>query len=100
MNKGHYSLINTLYSVMYAKTKIYILGKTCIFLIKLIAANFKGLKSSALKIIKKGHYGSLFIIYLFVFYLWLQFLSKNSPCLGVKVLAYEYNEYITEIFED
>ena len=59
MKKGHYSLINTLYSVMYAKTKIYILGKTCIFLIKLIAANFKGLKSSALKIIKKGHYGFL-----------------------------------------
>ena len=63
MKKGHYSLINTLYSVMYAKTKIYILGKTCIFLIKLIAANFKGLKSSALKIIKKGHYGSLLLYF-------------------------------------
>ena len=38
-------------------------------------------------------------LFLFI-YLWLQFLSKNSPCLGVKVLAYEYTEYITEIFED
>ena len=39
MKKGHYSLINTLYSVMYAKT-INMLGKTCIFFIKLISANF------------------------------------------------------------
>ena len=40
------------------------------------------------------------IYFHFFIYLWLQFLSKNSPCLGVKVLAYEYTEYITEIFED
>ena len=44
MKKGHYSLINTLYSVMYAKT-INMLGKTCIFLIKLISANFSRPKS-------------------------------------------------------
>ena len=39
------------------------MGKTCIFLIKLILANFSRPKSSALKIIKKGHYGSLLLYF-------------------------------------